>query len=56
MLEMLRPTLKILLFPLTRPHFSSMGRLVGKLFLTSHKLIINSPNIDNKTKYTNNVS
>ena len=28
----LRPTLKIFLFPLTRPCFSGMGRSVGKLF------------------------
>ena len=56
----LRPTLKIFLFPLTRPCFSDMGRSVGKLFfLTSQipyplNLIVNSPNICNKCKYTNN--
>ena len=58
----LRPTLKIFLFPLTRPCFSGMGLLVGKLFfLTSQipyplNLIVNSPNIGNKTKCTNNVT
>ena len=43
------PTLKIFLFPLTRPCFSGMGRSVGKLFfITSQSLyplnqIVNSP-------------
>ena len=49
----LRPTLKIFLFPLTRPCFSGMGRSVGKLFfLTSQipyplNLIVNTSNIGN---------
>ena len=30
--ENMRPTLKIFLFPFTRPCFSGMGRSVGKLF------------------------
>ena len=60
--SMFRPTLKIFLFPLTRPCFSGMGRSVGKLFfLTSQipyplNLIVNSPNIGNKTKCTNDAN
>ena len=48
-----RPTLKIFLFPLTRPRFSGMGRSVGNFFfLTSQipyplNLIVKSPNIGN---------
>ena len=33
-----RPTLKIVLFPLTRPCFTGMGRSVGKLFFLFLKL------------------
>ena len=46
------------MFPLTQPCFSGMGWFVGKLFsLTSQipyplNLIVNSPNIGNKTKCT----
>ena len=56
----LRPTLKIFLFSLTRPCFSGMGWSVGKLFFSTSQipyplnLIVNSPNIGNLTKYTNN--
>ena len=58
--EYLRPTLKVFLFPLTRPCFSGM---VGRktIFLTSQipyplNLIVNSPNIGNKTKCTNDAN
>ena len=55
-----RPTLKIFLFPLTQPCFTSMGQLVRFFFLTSQtryplNLIVRSPTIGNKVKYTNNL-
>ena len=49
----IRPTLKIFVFPLTRPCFSGIGWLVGKLFFLTFQityslnLIVNSPNLDN---------
>ena len=52
------PTLKIFLFPLTRPCLTSIGWSIGKLFyLTSQipyplNLIVNSPAIGNKCKYS----
>ena len=57
----IRPTLKINLFPLTRPCFTGMGRSVKKLFNffpkfdTHLNLIVNSPTIGNKIKYRNNL-
>ena len=55
----MRPTLKIFLFPLTRPCFTSMGRSVRFFFNFSNlipiNLIVNSPSIGTKIKYTNNL-
>ena len=48
-----RPTLKIFLFPLTRPSFTGMGRSVGKLlYFTPHiryplNQIVNSATLGN---------
>ena len=56
---MLRPTLEIFLFPLTRPCLTGMGRSVGKLFYFTSQtryplnLIANSPTLGNNIKYTN---
>ena len=57
------PTLKLFLFPLTRPCFSDMGGSVRKLFFLTPKIssyllnfIVNSPNIDNKSQYTKNAT
>ena len=48
-----RPTLKIFLFSLTRPCFTSIGRSIRIFFLASQilyslNLIVNSPALDNK--------
>ena len=57
-----KANLKIFLFPLTRPCFSGKGPSVGKKnFLTSQipyqlNLIVNCPNIGNKTKCTNDAN
>ena len=57
----LRPTLKIFLFPLTRPCLTGIGRSVGKLFYFTSQvgyplnLIVNSPTLGNNIKYTNNL-
>ena len=52
----IRPSLKIFLFPLARACFSGMGRSVGKYFFLTSQIsyIVNCPNIGNKTKNTNN--
>ena len=57
------PTLKLFLFPLTRPCFSDMGRSVGKKKFFTHKIssyllnfIVNSHNIGNKSQYTKNAT
>ena len=61
-LYFLEANLKIFLFPLAPPCFSGMGRSVGNyIFLFSQipyplNLIVNSPNMGNKTKYTNNAN
>ena len=57
----MRPTFKIFLFPLTRPYFTGMGRLVGNLFYFTSQiryplnLIVNSPTLGNNIKNTNNL-
>ena len=49
----IRPTLKIFLFPLTRPSFTGMGRSVRKLFYFSSQIryplnqIVNSATLGN---------
>ena len=61
LLDFVRPTLKIFLFPLTRPCLTGMGRSVGKLFYFTSQipyplnLIVNSPTLGNNIKYTNNL-
>ena len=59
--HILRPTLKIFLFPFTRPCLTGKGRSVGKLFFFTSQiryslnLIVNSPTLGNNIKYTNNL-